>query len=64
MVEEPCNYLKYTMGYLEIQKLREKAEEKLGANFSAINFHKFLLDMGPCQFPVLEKYMNKWIEEQ
>lgn len=64
MVEEPCNYLKYTMGYLEIQMLREKAEEKLGANFSALNFHKFLLDMGPCQFPVLEKYMNKWIAQQ
>lgn len=64
MVEEPCNYLKYTLGYLEFQMLREKAEEKLGANFSALNFHKFLLEMGPCQFSVLEKYMDKWIEEQ
>lgn len=64
MVQEPCNYLKYTLGYLEFMALRNKAETALGNKFSAIEFHKFLLNMGPCQFSVLDKYMNEWIKTQ
>lgn len=64
MIEEPCSYLKYTLGYLELAALREKAETQLGNKFSALNFHKFILDMGPCQFAVLDKYMNNWIKNQ
>ncbi|SET47792.1 DUF885 domain-containing protein [[Clostridium] polysaccharolyticum] len=64
MIEEPCNYLKYTLGYLELTALKKKAKEKLGDKFSALAFHQFVLDMGPCQFKVLEKYMDKWIKEQ
>lgn len=64
MVEEPCNYLKYTIGYLEFAQLRKKAEEKLGAKFNAQNFHKFLLDMGPCQFYILDDYLDDWIKKQ
>lgn len=64
MIEEPCSYLKYTLGYLELNALREKAEAQLGSKFSTLNFNQFILDMGPCQFSILEKYMNKWIEKQ
>lgn len=64
MIQEPCSYLKYTLGYLEISILRQKAETKLGTKFSAKEFNKFILDMGPCQFSILEKYMNKWMQKQ
>lgn len=64
MIQEPCSYLKYTLGYLEISMLRQKAETELGEKFSAKEFNKFILDMGPCQFSILEKYMDKWIENQ
>lgn len=64
MIQEPCSYLKYTLGYLELASLRKNAEDRLGDNFSPINFHKFVLDMGPCQFSVLEKYMDQWMTTQ
>ncbi len=64
IVQEPCNYLKYTLGYLEFAALKEKAQVKLGDKFSNIEFHKFILDMGPCQFDILDKYMNNWISAQ
>ena len=64
MVQEPCSYLKYTLGYLEFTALKEKAQVILGDKFSNIEFHKFILDMGPCQFDILAKYMNQWMESQ
>ncbi len=64
IVEEPCNYLKYTLGYLEFQTLRNKAQKQLGEKFNAKEFHTFLLDMGPCQFEVLDKYLEKWMKTQ
>lgn len=64
MIQEPCSYLKYTLGYLELASLRKSAEDRLGDKFSPVNFHKFVLDMGPCQFAVLEKYMEQWMAAQ
>lgn len=64
MIQEPCSYMKYTLGYLEFMALRNRAEKELGSKFSPIEFHKFILDMGPCQFPVLEKYMEEWMKVQ
>jgi Uncharacterized protein conserved in bacteria len=64
MVEEPGNYLKYTLGYLEIKELRDKAEKELGNKFVLKDFHKFFLDMGPAQFDVIADRMNTWIKEK
>ena len=64
MIAEPGNYMKYALGCLEILELRENAEKKLGNDFSLKEWNTFFLDMGPAQFEVIEKYMDKWIEEQ
>lgn len=63
MIDEPANYLKYTLGYIEFEELRSKAEKELGSKFNLKEFHKFLLDMGPSQFYIIEKYMKQWIKE-
>lgn len=55
ILEEPGNYLKYYMGYLEILSLKEKAKTLMGSAFSDYNFHKFFLDAGPSDFINLEK---------
>lgn len=55
IAEEPTNYLKYYLGYLEILELKEKAAEKWGSKYSDYEFHKFLLDAGPSDFRTLEK---------
>lgn len=59
--QQPANYLKYYLGYLEICELRRTAEETLGENFDSKEFHKFLLDYGPAPFELLKKYMEEWL---
>lgn len=64
LVAEPGIYLQYTLGYIEFMELREKAEKQLGDKFSLKEFHTFLLDIGPCQFSIIDKYLDKWIKGQ
>lgn len=59
IVEDPANYLKYYMGYLHFLDLRESCKKEMGEEFDIKTFHKKILEIGPCQFPVLEKYMKK-----
>ncbi|MCR5214775.1 MAG: DUF885 domain-containing protein [Eubacterium sp.] len=60
---DPGIYLSYTVGYYEMMELREKAEEELGSKFVLKDFHKAVLDAGPCQFEMLEKKIDKYIAE-
>lgn len=59
--QQPANYLKYYLGYLEICELRKEAESALGSQFNLKEFHEFLLDYGPAPFPLLKKYMEEWL---
>lgn len=61
MVDEPANYMQYALGYLEIMTLRDKASKELGDNFNLKDFHTFFLSMGPAQFDIINKYMERWI---
>lgn len=58
IVETPANYLKYYWGYLNFLDLKNEKETTLGNNFDLKEFHRQILEIGPVQFPVLEKYMN------
>ncbi|WP_434310603.1 DUF885 domain-containing protein [Hominifimenecus sp. rT4P-3] len=64
VVAEPGAYLPYVIGWLEIEDLKETAQTTLGEKFNLKEFHRFLLDIGPAPFDVIEKYMNEWIETQ
>jgi uncharacterized protein (DUF885 family) len=64
LLEEPAIYLPYAVGYLEIMDLRERAQEALGDKFVAKDFHRFLLDIGPAQFGVIDNYLTEWIKDQ
>lgn len=57
IVENPANYLKYYLGYLNFLDLREEVHSTAGSSFSPRDFHKNLLDIGPAPFPVVEKYL-------
>lgn len=63
MIDEPTVYLRYYVGYLEILALKEKASETLGDGFDIKEFHRFLLEVGPCQFDVIEDRMEEWMEQ-
>lgn len=60
--QQPANYLKYYLGYLEICMLRDKAKEVFGENFDLKEFHTFVLDYGPAPFELLEIYFEQWLQ--
>lgn len=64
MIEEPANYMKYTLGYLEFQQLKDRAQQALGDSFVLKDFHEFLLDMGPTPFDIMNTYLTSWIDKQ
>lgn len=64
IVEEPSYYLTYFIGYLELLELRDKAENKLKEDFTLKDFHKFIIEIGPAPFYIIEDRMDDWIREQ
>lgn len=58
IVDEPCNYLKYYLGYLEIIELKKKAEILWGNSYTPKRFHTFILNNGPADYRTLEKLLN------
>ena len=58
IIAEPCNYLKYYLGYLEIEALKDQAETAWGDDFSLYRFHTFLLNNGPADFRTLGRLLN------
>lgn len=58
IAEEPCNYLKYYLGYLEILELQKETKELWGDNYSDYAFHKFYLDCGPSDFTSLSERLH------
>jgi uncharacterized protein (DUF885 family) len=57
ILEEPSNYLKYYLGYLQICKLKESALA-LSENITVYDFHKWFLEMGPAPFSILKQQLE------
>lgn len=60
IVETPSNYVKYYAGSLQFADLRDAVKNKLGDDFSLQQFHKKILEIGPCQFSILEEEVNEY----
>ncbi len=58
IAEEPTNYLKYYLGYLEILSLKAKAMNLWQSDYSDYRFHQFFLDCGPSDFDTLERTLS------
>lgn len=54
----------YMLGMLEIRRLRNLAEEKLGADFDLRAFHDRVLGYGSVTLPMLDASVRAWIGEQ
>lgn len=59
ILNEPATYLKYYVGYLEILECQQLAKENWGSNYSDMNFHKYLLEIGPVPFSILKNAIAK-----
>lgn len=57
LLEEPGNYLKYYLGYLEICRLKESALA-LSSNWSLYDFHNWFLTTGPAPFSILTERLE------
>lgn len=57
ILEEPSNYLKYYLGYLEICKLKENALSR-SPDITIYDFHKWFLTIGPAPFFLLEERLE------
>ena len=73
IAEEPCNYPKYYLGYLEIMELKKKAAEVWYSDYQTtaarisdiyndpdflLYFHSFLLENGPADFKTLSGLLS------
>ena len=59
IVEEPTNYLKYYLGYLEILSLQQDAHALWDTEYSPLRFHSFLLKYGPADFQTLTEMIGE-----
>lgn len=57
IVENPANYLKYYLGFLNFQALKNSVQEIQSNAFHLKAFHQNLLEIGPAPFPVVKKYL-------
>ncbi len=58
IAEEPANYPKYYVSYLEILQLQQKARSLWGADYTDLRFHTFILNMGPSDFTSLAEALE------
>ncbi len=61
IAENPCNYMKYYLGYLELLALKKDARALWNTDYSDYIFHQFFLECGPSDFSTLREalFRNK-----
>lgn len=57
IVENPANYLKYYLGFLNFSALENIIRDLEGDAFDLKKFHKNILEIGPAPFPIVKKYL-------
>lgn len=56
----PAQALAYRAGFVELNRLRRRAEEALGAAFDVRAYHEEVLGPGALPFPVLDGHLERW----
>lgn len=60
ILSEPGNYLKYYVGYIEFLELQDYAKNQFGSDYSDLEFHRAILDIGPAPFHIIEEYLDEF----
>lgn len=63
VLEDPGNYLKYYVGYLQFRQLHDKYEQKYGDRFDTVAFHEAILRTGPSPFHILDEQIEKYLNQ-
>lgn len=64
LVAEPGTYPKYSIGCFAFMDWKNQASGLLGDKFNLKEFHKFIMDLGPVPFDIIDKKFAEWIESQ
>lgn len=64
MIAEPCTYPKYSIGCIGMMEFKNTAQTALGDKFKIKEFHRFLMELGPVPFDLVEKKLSSWIDSQ
>ncbi len=59
----PGQATSYKIGAMEIERLRKKAEQRLGKYFSLSQFHHVILGQGALPLDLLEQQVDVWIKQ-
>ncbi len=62
ILDVPGNYLKYYLGFVEFENMKEQTMSALGDSFSLKDYHEFVLSLGSAPFSVLESYLDSWLD--
>lgn len=54
----------YKIGMIQMEKLRQRAEDRLGAQFDIRGFHDTILGQGQMPLDLLERRVDQWIAKQ
>jgi uncharacterized protein (DUF885 family) len=54
----------YTIGFLKILELRQRAMDQLGDAFDLGEFHDVILGNGPMPLEILERSVDEWVHTQ
>ena len=57
----PGQALAYRAGFIELNRLRAKAEAAFGADFDVRAFHERVLSPGALPFPTIDAHLDRWI---
>lgn len=57
----PGQALAYRAGFVELQRIRAKAEHALRSRFDVREFHEHVLGPGALPFPVIEGHVDRWV---
>ena len=63
VVGDPGVYLSYSFSQFMMEGMRTWMEGQLGDKFDVVEFHKVILDAGPCQFEDLKFKLDEYLYE-
>ena len=61
-IANPGQATAYMIGRLEIERLRQEAEKRLGPRFDIREFHDRVLENGAVPLPLLRSHIESWID--
>lgn len=62
VIENPTTYLSYSIGYYELDQLKQTMSDSLGKAFKISDFHEAVLNVGSCNFLILRQEIEKETE--